>query len=358
MKRVPKSARFVVAGVLGLLVLAGGGRFLLRAPAASSPSGAAASVGVNHGLASTTGAFNAPSKTSASAAPSAPSRLSNSPAVSAGSPPAVSLGAQSSAAAGATASTPTTSASASSGSTASAAAVPVGPQIVRTATVSLKVGKGNVPTTMSRIANLATTDGGYVQSSSMSVGSTQHAASSGQMVIEVDSADLNSALADLSFLGNVSAEQTSGQDVTSQVAENAATLDVLQQEVNVLDAQLSKATDVSDILQIQGQLFPVAQQLQQLQSQQAALESSAQLAAVTVNLNAPALPITPPASTRPGTDAAVDAWHYLRHNTLAVLDGIAVAGGWALPLGVLGALVWFVVFRIVRRRRPAGVTPA
>ncbi len=354
MNRVPKSVRVVVAGVLVLVVLAAGGRFLMRTPSANGPNRAAASIDVGHGTASATGAFNGPSKSAADLAPAEPS-----------SSPAVSAGAQSTSAGAGTAAaatTPTTSgspvASGSSGSTAVAAVTPVGPQIVRTASVSLKVGKGGVPTTMSRIANLAANDGGYVQNSTMSVGSSQAAAASGQMVIEVDSGDLNSALADLSFLGKVTAQQTAGQDVTSQVAENAATLDVLQQEVNVLDAQLSKATDVSDILQIQGQLFPVAQQLQQLQSQQSALEGSAELAAVTVNLNAPVVAITPPANTRPGTDAAVDAWHYLRHNTLAVLDGIAVAGGWALPLGVLGALVWFVVFRIVRRRRPAGVTAA
>jgi Domain of unknown function (DUF4349) len=342
MKQVPKSVRFLVAGLLVLLVLAGGGRFLLRTPATSSPSRGAATIGAYHAAAAPS---LGPVNTSKSAA-SAPLATSNS-AQSAASPSSPSASGAPSA----------SGSSAASGSTASAAVTPVGPQIVRTATVSLKVGKGNVPTTMSRIADLAATDGGYVQNSSMSVGSSQNAASSGAMVIEVDSGDLNSALADLSFLGKVTAEQTAGQDVTSQVAENAATLDVLQQEVNVLDAQLSKATNVSDILQIQGQLFPVAQQLQQLQSQQSALESSAELAAVTVNLNAPAVPITPSERTRPGTDAAVDAWHYLRHNTLAVLDGIAVAGGWVLPLGVLGGLVWFVVFRIVRRRRP-GVTPA
>ena len=236
---------------------------------------------------------------------------------------------------------------------------PIGPQVVRTATLSLKVtaGGGGVQSVMSKIANLAAVDGGYVQSSSMSGGTVRSSPSTGQMVIEVATDDLTSVLGNLGFLGKVTAESTTGQDVTGQVAENAATLDVLQQEVNLLESQLSKATALSDFLQIQGQLFPIAEQLQQLQSQQSVLENSAALATVTVNLNGPIVPVGIEPGSRPGTDAATSAWHYLRHNTLAVLDGIAVAGGWALPLVILGSVVWFVVSRVMRRRRPR-VTPA
>ena len=77
-------------------------------------------------------------------------------------------------------------------------------------------------------------------------------------------------------------QRITGKDVTVQMAQNAASISVLQDEVTLLEKKLAEATDISTFLQIQGQLFPVEQQLQQLQSAQAVLENSAALATVTV----------------------------------------------------------------------------
>jgi hypothetical protein len=127
--------------------------------------------------------------------------------------------------------------------------------------------------------------------------------------------------------------------------------------VNLLQKKLAQATDINTFLQIEGQLFPVEQQLQGLQSSQAVLENSAAQATVTVHLTAPgALLVTRP-TPKPAGDAATVAWHYLRHNTLAVLDGLAVALGWALPVLILLSLLGLVVLWVVRRRRHL-VTPA
>jgi hypothetical protein len=233
----------------------------------------------------------------------------------------------------------------------------VGPDVVRTATVDLQVTKGVIARQMSEIAELAATDGGYVDSSSMSGGTARSAPVFGHLVIRVPATYFDDVLTRLATFGNVSAQQTSGQDVTGQVAENAATITVLQQEVNLLQSKLSQATDINTFLQIEGQLAPVQQQLQQLQSQQTVLQSSVALATVTVGLAAPGAPIAPGPQARPKTNAARAAWHYASHNTLVVLDGIAVAGGWALPLLVLAGLGWLIVTRVLRRGRP-GVTPA
>ena len=334
MKPMPRKVRVAVGCVLILVVAAAGGRLLI-------------------GSGGSKGAASGPSTTkSAAGLPAHTAHGQDAPALS---QRAAKARAAPSPTAAAASTAPSANGSGTTGMT--TAVTPVGPQVVRTAALSLKVTGGSVPGLMNKIANLAALYGGYVQSSSMSGGSARSVPSSGQVVIEVATNDLTSALGDLSFLGKVTSEQTTGQDVTGQVAENAATIDVLQQEVNLLESQLSKATALSDFLQIQGQLFPIAQQLQQLQSQQSVLESSAALAAVTIDLNGPTVVIAPAPGTRAGTDAVTAAWHYLRHNTLAVLDGIAVAGGWALPLVLLGGVIWFVVSRIMRRRRPR-VTPA
>jgi hypothetical protein len=155
----------------------------------------------------------------------------------------------------------------------------------------------------------------------------------------------------------VDSQQIQGKDVTIEVAQNAASIAVLQDEVALLEKKLGQATDIGTFLQIQSQLFPVVQQLQRLQAAQAVLENSAALATITVGLTAPGAPVAPAPVTRPAAAAATVGWRYLRHNTLAVLDGLAVAGGWALPLLILLTLVGVPALRIVRRRRQA-ITPA
>jgi len=234
---------------------------------------------------------------------------------------------------------------------------PVGPDVVRTATVGLQVGKGTVTARMSKVADIATADGGYIDSSSLSGGTPQTSPVSGQLEVRVPATDFGDFLNQVASFGKLSSEQVSGQDVTGQVAENAATIEVLQQEVNLLQSKLSQATDINTFLQIEGQLAPVQQQLQQLQSQQAVLQGSVAFATVTVDLAAPGAPVPVGPSPRPHANTLRSAWHYASHNTLVVLDGLAVGAGWALPLLVLAGLGWLVVARILRRRRP-GVTPA
>ncbi len=161
----------------------------------------------------------------------------------------------------------------------------------------------------------------------------------------------------LAGYGKVTDQQFQGKDVTNQVSQNAATIQVLQEEVSLLQGKLAQTTDINTFLEIQDQLFPVEQQLQQLENQQSVLENSAAFATITADLSAPGVPVGPAPQARPNADAATVAWRYLRHNSLAVLDGLVVAGSWALPVLVLLALVGLAATRIVRRRRHA-VNPA
>jgi len=231
------------------------------------------------------------------------------------------------------------------------------PQIVRTATIDLRVGKNTLSSTLTNVAELATADGGYVESSSTGGGTAQSAPVSGSIVIHVLDSDFSQAMSTLSGYGKVTDQQFQGRDVTNQVSENAATIQVLQEEVNLLQGKLAQATDISTFLQIQNQLFPVEQQLQQLQNQQTVLENSAAYATITANLSAPGVVVAPSPRPRPNANAATVAWRYLRHNSLAVLDGLVVGGSWALPVLALLALVWLAGTRVVRRRRHA-VNPA
>jgi hypothetical protein len=244
-----------------------------------------------------------------------------------------------------------------SGALADVPEFPVTPQVVHTATVDVRVGHGKLSSAVQAVTELAELDGGYVDNSTLSGGTARRAPSAAAITFRVPDTDFAAAIAKVSSLGKVNAQRLSGKDVTVTVAKNAASIAVLQDEVNLLQKKLAQATDINTFLQIEGQLFPVEQQLQGLQSSQAVLENSAALATVTVHLTAPgALLVTRP-TPKPAGDAATVAWHYLRHNTLAVLDGLAVALGWALPVLILLSLLGLVVLWVVRRRRHL-MTPA
>jgi Domain of unknown function (DUF4349) len=229
----------------------------------------------------------------------------------------------------------------------------VAPQIVRTATLDLRLDKRTLSSSLTNIAALAAADGGYVDSSSMGGGTARTSPVSGSIVIRVLDTDFSAAMTALSGYGKVTNQQIQGKDVTNRVSTNAATIQILQDEVTLLQGKLAQATDINTFLQIQNQLFPVEEQLQQLENQQTVLENSAAFSTITANLSAPGAPLVTTPPSRPNADSAVVAWRYLRHNSLAVLDGLAVGGGWALPVVVLLALLWLAGSRRVRRRRQA-----
>jgi len=235
--------------------------------------------------------------------------------------------------------------------------VAVTPLVVHTATIDMRTGKGKLAAVLQAVTTLAADDGGYVDSSSVSGGTARRSPVAGTIVIRVLDSDFAAAVATVAHLGTVEDQRMAGRDVTIQSAQNTASIFVLDDEVALLETKLGQATDIATFLQVQSQLFSVEKQLQQLQSTEAVLENSAALATVTVDLSAPGAPVVATSRPRPGADAATMAWRYLRHNTLAVLDALAVAGGWALPVLVPLGLVGVIAQRVVRRRRRL-ITPA
>jgi hypothetical protein len=339
---MPRNRLKIVVALAATAVLVVGvatGRHLLAAGPGSAPSGGAM--------------VPAPTRTSVRSVDAVPAHTSSgSPAVagSMGDSPSASMAP---AAASPSGKSGTTGASSQPVLPVSA----VTPLVVHTATIDMRVGRGELGSVLRTIATVAGLGGGYVDNSSVSGGTQRRTPVVGAIEIRVLDSDFNDAIAKVADLGTVEDQQVKGKDVTVQTAQNAAAISVLQDEVSLLETKLSQATDLGTFLQIESQLVAVEQQLRQLQSAEDVLENSAALATITVNLTAPGAPVVPVPTPRPNADAATTAWRYLRHNSLAVLDGLAVAGGWALPVLIPSALVGLIVLRVIRRRRHV-VTPA
>lgn len=227
--------------------------------------------------------------------------------------------------------------------------VPSGPLVVESATVSVGVHRGAIAHTLGEIGVMAHAMGGYVDSQSTSGARGGASPTSAQVAIRVAASNFESALSSLQQFGKVTDESVKSQDVTGQVANLGGEIQILQSEDSLLRGKLASATSTSSFIAIENQLTTVDQQLQGLEAQQGVLKNFAALATIDVALSIPGAGAT---TAKPGpANSASIALDYATHNSLVVLDALAVSIGWAAPLLVIGALGWFIVTRLRRRRR-------
>lgn len=99
----------------------------------------------------------------------------------------------------------------------------------------------------------------------------------------------------------VVSENLSGEDITDQYVDNKSRLDTLDQTKAKLEEILTKAVDVSDILNIQREIINVQSQIDAIKGQQNYLQKSAETAKLTVYLSTDelALPYAPETTWRP-----------------------------------------------------------
>lgn len=234
---------------------------------------------------------------------------------------------------------------------------PAGPKIVRTADLSVEVGKGNLAAAFDRASSIATTHGGYVTASTTSSGGEDRRARAGQLTLRVPSDRYEDAKRALSQLGKVESESSRGEDVSGQIVDYDARLRSLQAQEESLRGLLGKAVAVGEVIQVQTALFDVRQQVEQLQAQRNQLDQAASLATIQVSLYEPGAAFAP-GDPEPVADKGLAAsFREAVDGSIAVVGGMIVVVGWLLPVAVLGALMWGVG-RLLRRRgaaKPAAV---
>jgi hypothetical protein len=145
-----------------------------------------------------------------------------------------------------------------------------------TASIILSASPSDVQSTVARVAQLAASDGGFVQSSR--VQTAQQGSNEADLMLRLPSSKLNGALAALSALASVREENQSSQDITgSYDAARRGLSDALSERRAFLRV-LSRA-------QTQGQIDSVREQLSQareaINSKRAALHSLSQRASST-----------------------------------------------------------------------------
>jgi hypothetical protein len=215
--------------------------------------------------------------------------------------------------------------------------------VVRTASVSVRVPKGQFPNAWSQAMAVAGRFGGLVSDSNAQT--VNGLLSSGTLTLQVPSTSLDQALSALAGLGTVTSQSTTSQDVSGQVANDTAQLTALQAEEAEYLQLLPQAKSTADILAIEQPLNSVQQQIQTLQASQAYLQSQVAMASIQATLSEPG---TQPPVVKPEGRLG-KAWQQARGGVAVVLAGFIIAVGYLLAPALVALLVWLAVQRFRRR---------
>jgi hypothetical protein len=233
------------------------------------------------------------------------------------------------------------------------AAVPrIGPRIVKTGSLSLRVQRGVFQDRFQQATLVAGRYGGFVASSQTGQGKHR----SGSLVIRVPADRFEQALGDLKRLGRIESQSISGQDVTGQVVDLEARLRNWQAQETVLLRLMAKADTIEDSIVVQRQLQEVQLAIEELRGQLRVLDDQTAFATVTLSMAevgfVPARSKTDGLSFGRGWQLAVDGF-------VAVFAAVLVGLGYLIPLGLiaLAVLAGMLGYRRLRRPQPAD-TPA
>jgi hypothetical protein len=165
------------------------------------------------------------------------------------------------------------------------------------------------------------------------------------LTLRVSSAKFSEAMDALGRVGEVEQRSTKSEDVTTQVIDNGARVRAAERSIRQIEALLSRAKELSDIIAIESDLARRQADLDSLKSQQAWLEDQTSLSTITVFINRTG-------DSNPRDDEArgflaglKDGWSALKGATVLALTGVGAVLPFAVLMVLLGVPLWLVLRR-------------
>jgi hypothetical protein len=209
------------------------------------------------------------------------------------------------------------------------AASPAGlvPLIARTAKVSLYVG--NVEKVAALLTRIAQRNEGDIFSSDISNGDGSTTQPSGSMELRVPAPRFDAAMNAVARAGTVRERSTTAEDLTGDITDSDARLRNLRNTEADIRRIMDRSGSVSQVMDAEMQLSQVREQIETLESQLKDMRTRVAYATIDVDLQAEttSAPVTP----TPASQLA-SAWHS------------AIASLGALTVGIIGTVLWVVVF--------------
>ncbi|MFH0516176.1 DUF4349 domain-containing protein [Streptomyces sp. M41] len=222
--------------------------------------------------------------------------------------------------------------------------------IIRTASLTVRVK--DVPKALDEARATTENAGGYIgsETTTRDEAGREHT----RVVLRVPVDRYADVLADLEGAGKLIERDAKAQDVTDQVVDVESRIKSQRASVARIRELMDRATKLSDVVTLEGELSSRQADLEALLAQQASLKDRTSLATITVSL-----------SRTPAKDAAkdddpgfVDALAGGWDAFMTMLRWLAVAIGAVLPFAAVAALIVLVWLKAVRPRLPRRPEPA
>jgi len=213
-------------------------------------------------------------------------------------------------------------------------------RVIKTAQVSVVVGRDTFADAFELASEVAARYGGFVQSSSTEGGR------SGRLVMRVEAASFDAALGDLRDLGRVESESINGEDVTAEYVDLRGRLRILEARRVVLLRLMDQATTIESTLRVQNALEDVQFRIEEIRGRLRLLNNQTDKATIQLNLRETGVSLAAEKVDKPSLGSA---WDHSIAGFFRVVFAVVVGLGYLVPASVLGAIVWLVVRRARRR---------
>ncbi|WP_329282734.1 DUF4349 domain-containing protein [Streptomyces sp. NBC_01451] len=220
----------------------------------------------------------------------------------------------------------------------------VGPHIIRTVSVSVQVK--DVSKALTKVRTVTANAGGFVGSETTTL-DEEEGGENTDVVLRVPVAEYEKVLKDLEGTGKLLHREAEAKDVTEQVVDVESRIITQRASVNRIRELMDKATKLSDVVTLEGELSRRQADLESLLARQSSLKDRTSLATINLSLSE-----TPPKESDenddPGVlDALAGGWHAF----VSMLRWIVVAIAAVLPFAAVAALLVFAWLRFARPRR-------
>jgi Domain of unknown function (DUF4349) len=224
-------------------------------------------------------------------------------------------------------------------------------RVVKTGSLSLRVARGQVQPTVSKLVATTTHFGGYVSASR-----TDNLAGSpeGEVTLRIPAAQFDTAVNSVEKFGRVTSLTTNAHDVTGRFVDLGARLSALKRTRSTYLTILGSATTIGSTLEVQQHVDDVQQQIEELQGQLKVLRNQSADGTLTVDVSQVGSPVKVAARHHKSNGIGA-AWHRSVRRFQRGIDSIVGAlGPLVLVLLILAVLLGIGIFGYRGVRRAAG----
>jgi hypothetical protein len=214
----------------------------------------------------------------------------------------------------------------------------VGPRVIKTARLSVEVGRDGLPDAVQDVVGIAEGAGGFVLSTELA----GEGSGTGTVVVRVPAEEFEAALAAIGDLGDVARRTVSGEDVSEEFVDLEARLRNFEAQEAVLLRLMDRATTIGETIRVQRELTGVQLEIERIRGRLRFLEDRTSLGTITVGMREAGAAVASKTTLEKAFEQAGEA-------ALTVISMLIVALGFAIPIAALGG-IGVLAFKLVRPR--------